>query len=386
MTASPALPRLARWRVLAELGLRMMLHDKAKLVGTLMGVIFAVVLGVQQLSILFGLLQKNTMFIDNSAADLWIVPPGTTTLQTGGLMSDGVLARARSTEGVALAEPLLFQTATLKKPSGGTEPVTLVGTSLPARLGGPWNFVAGGPEVLEQPDTVVFEDSEREKYGGLDVGSVRELAGQRVRVGGFTWGLLPFGPAYAFTELGHARDLTGVPADKMSFVLVKVRPGQDVDAVKARLAERIPELTVVTRSEYSRSVVITLLKEQLGASFATSTSFGLIIGFVIVALSMFSSVLDNLREFGTLKAIGCTNLDLALLLFCQAALYALAGSLIGLGLVGQMAEGIRGPKLVPIVPPVLLAIVPALMLVVCVVASTLALSRIRKLEPGMVFR
>lgn len=143
---------------------------------------------------------------------------------------------------------------------------------------------------------------------------------------------------------------------------------------------------MLTRGEYSRSVVVTLLKEQLGASFATSTSFGLIIGFVIVALSMFSSVLDNLREFGTLKAIGCTNLDLALLLFCQASLYALAGSLIGLGLVSQMAEGIRGPKLVPIVPPVLLAIVPALMLVVCVVASTLALSRIRKLEPGMVFR
>lgn len=143
---------------------------------------------------------------------------------------------------------------------------------------------------------------------------------------------------------------------------------------------------MLTRGEYSRSVVVTLLKEQLGASFATSTSFGLIIGFVIVALSMFSSVLDNLREFGTLKAIGCTNLDLALLLFCQASIYALAGSLIGLGLVSQMAEGIRGPKLVPIVPPVLLAIVPALMLVVCVVASTLALSRIRKLEPGMVFR
>ena len=143
---------------------------------------------------------------------------------------------------------------------------------------------------------------------------------------------------------------------------------------------------MLTRGEYSRSVVVTLLKEQLGASFATSTSFGLIIGFVIVALSMVSSVLDTLREFGTLKAIGCTNLDLALLLFCQASIYALAGSLIGLGLVSQMAEGIRGPKLVPIVPPVLLAIVPALMLVVCVVASTLALSRIRKLEPGMVFR
>lgn len=373
-------------RVMADVGLRMMVHDKAKLVGTVLGVVFAVVLGVQQLSILFGLLDKNTMFIDHSAADIWIVPPSTTNLQAGGLMSNGVLFRARTTQGVALAEPLLFQGAVLKKRGGGVEPVTLVGVSLPSRLGGPWNFVAGGPEALGQPDTVIFEDSEREKYGGLDLGAVRELNGRRVRAGAFTWGLLPFGPAYAFAEIDQARDLTSTPSDKMSFVLVKVRPGEDVLAVKARLVERIPEQSVLTREEYSRTVVTTLLKEQLGASFATSTAFGLIIGFVIVALSMFSSVLDNICEFGTLKAIGCTNWDLSILLFCQAATYAIVGSLIGLGLVAQMAEGIRGPTLVPIVPTVLVATVPFLMLVVCALASSLALARIRKLEPGMVFR
>jgi hypothetical protein len=51
-----------------------------------------------------------------------------------------------------------------------------------------------------------------------------------------------------------------------------------------------------------------------------------------------------------------------------------------------MAEGIRGPKLVPIVPEVFYAVVPLIMVMVCLVASLLALGRIRKLEPGMVFR
>lgn len=377
---------IGHYRVMASVGFRMMFYDKAKLVGTILGVIFAVVLGVQQLSILLGLLSKNTMFIDNSGADLWIVPPGTSQLQSGSLMSDSVLARARTTDGVAIAEPLLYRSATLKKPSGGVEPVTLVGTSFPSRLGGPWNLVSGEPEALTEPDTVILEDSEREKYGGIDIGSVRELNGRRVRVGGFTWGLLPFGPAYAFAELGHARDITSTATDQMSFVLVKVRPEEDIEAVREQLAKKIPEQLVLTRTGFSRTVVTTLLREQLGASFATSTAFGLIIGFVIVALSMFSSVLDNLREFGTLKAIGCTNLDLALLLFCQATLYGLIGSLLGLGLVARMAEGIRGPKLVPIVPEVFYAVVPIIMVMVCLVASLLALGRIRKLEPGMVFR
>lgn len=369
-----------------SVGLHMMFHDKAKLVGTVVGVVFAVVLAVQQLSILFGLLDKNVMFIDNAGADIWIVPPGTDKLQPGSPMGNGVLDRARATEGVEIAEPLVFGGASLKKPSGGVEGVTLIGTTYPSFLGGPWNVVAGSRDALAQPDTVVFEDSEREKYGSLDLDSVRELSGRRVRVGGFTWGLLPFGPAYAFAELGLAREITGTPTDKMSFVLVKVRDGADVEAVRARLSERIPEQSAITRQAYSRTVVLTLLRDQLGASFATSTAFGLIIGFVIVALSMFSSVLDNLREFGTLKAIGCTNWDLTFLIFGQAIVYALAGSLIGLGLATSAAEGIRGPKLVPIVPQLVFAIVPVTMILVCLVASTLALSRIRKLEPGMVFR
>jgi putative ABC transport system permease protein len=377
---------LARLRVITLVGMRMMFHDRAKFVGTLLGVVFAVVLGVQQLSILLGLLDKNTTFVDHSGADVWIVPPGTTLLQPGPLLDESVLARARTTKGVALAEPLVFGGATIKKPNGGTEPVTLVGTALPASLGGPWSMVGGTADALAATDTVIFEDSEREKFGNIDIGSLRELNGRKVRVGGFTWGLVPFGPAYAFAEINLARDLVRVPSDKMNFVLVRVRPGENVEAVRSALALRVPEHRVILRTEYQRSIVSTLLREQLGASFATSTSFGLIIGFVIVALSMFSSVIDNLREFGTLKAIGCGNGDLALLLFGQAIVYALLGSLIGLALVSQMTEGIRSPKLVPLVPVALMAGVAPLMLAICLVASLLGLSRIRKLEPGMVFR
>ena len=52
---------LPRLRATVSLALRMMLYDKPKLIGTTLGVVFAVVLSAQQLGILFGLLQKNTM-------------------------------------------------------------------------------------------------------------------------------------------------------------------------------------------------------------------------------------------------------------------------------------------------------------------------------------
>lgn len=379
-------PRLVRLRAMARLGVRMMFHDRLKFIGTISGVVFAVLLAVQQLSILFALLHRNTQLVDNAGADIFIVPPNTRLLQPGEKLHESVLYQARSTPGVLEAQPLVFTAGTLRKPDGGSESVTLVGFESTSDLGAPWNVVAGSREALDQPDTLFLEDSQREKYGAVNVGSLRELNGRRVRVGGFTWGLVPFGPPYAFADVDLARELTAVPTDRMNFVLVRVAHGARPEDVRDAIAPRVPEALVLTRTQYHDSIVSTLLREQLGMSFGISTSFGLVIGLVIVSLSMFSSVLDNLREFGTLKAIGCTNLDLSVLLLVQSMLYALLGSVVGLGWVTKVVEGIRNPLLVPIIPSYVIYAAPVVMVVLCLFASTLALMRIRRLEPGMVFR
>lgn len=380
-------PLALRWRSMAQVGLRMMLHDKLKMLGTLIGAVFAVVLSNQQAGTFMGLIYKNIMFIDKTEADLWIAPPATEQFQAGKAISTAALMRARGTPGVRWAEPLLVGGATVALPDGGSEVVTVIGTRLSRLAGGPWNVVAGSAANLQRADTMIFEDSEREKLGGLNLGSVREVNGHRTFVGGFTWGLLPFGPSYAFAEFDYAQLLLHAASDQTSFVLVRAAPGADLAAVQAELQRRIPETKVMTSSEYSRSIVRFLLtRSPIGVTFGTSTLFGLIVGFVIVALSMFSAVVDNLREFGTLKAIGATTWDLAKLLLVQSVAYAWLGSLIGLALVTRMAEAIRSPKLAVILPPQLLLGTTLLMTVLCITASSLALVRIRKVEPAMVFR
>jgi putative ABC transport system permease protein len=376
-----------RWRTMAQVGLRMMFHDKLKMLGTLIGAVFAVVLSNQQAGTFMGLIYKNIMFVDKTQADLWITPPATEQFQAGRAISTAALMQARGAPGVAWAEPLLVGGATVALPGGGSEPVTLIGTRLPRLAGGPWNLVAGSTASLGRADTMIFEDSERDKLGGLNLGSVREVSGHRTRVGGFAWGLLPFGPSYAFADFDYAQLLLHTATDQTSFVLVGVQPGADVAAVAAELQRRAPETKVMTRAAYRRSIITYLLtKSPIGITFGTSTLFGLIVGFVIVALSMFSAVVDNLREFGTLKAIGATTWDLAKLLLVQSVAYALLGTLIGLAVVTRIAEGIRSPKLAVILPPELLVGTTVLMVLLCITASSLALLRIRNIEPAMVFR
>jgi len=377
-----------RWRTLGAIGVKMMFHDRLKLAGTLFGVVFAVVLGNFQVGTFLALLSKNRMFVEASSdVDVWITPPGTRQFQAGSPLNDAQLNRARATPGVAWAEPLLLQTAQLKLPNGGGEPVSLVGTRAPRFAGGPWNIVQGQRDALLSPGAVFFEDAEREKFGGLNLGSVRELAGHKVQVAGFTWGLLPFAPAYAFAEQTLAREILKAPADRHTFLMVGVQPGENPEVVRDRLQAALPDTRVMTRQQYLHEILVYILTAtQIGLSFGTSTIMGLLVGLITVALSMFSSVVDNLRQFGTLKAIGSTTVDLARLLLVQAMVYGLVGSLMGLGMVASMVSGMRNPQLTPILPLPAYGITVALMVGVCLLASVLALLRLRKLEPAMVFR
>jgi putative ABC transport system permease protein len=379
--------RLSRIAAMAALGIRMMLHDRLKLAGTLIGVVFAVVLSGQQLGTFLGLLEKNTMFVDQTETDLWILPAATETLGGGARLSTTALTQARSAEGVAWAEPLLEGTAAVALLDGGSEPVHLIGARHGRWAGGPWNLVEGDVGALARPDTVIFEDSQRESLGGLNVGSRREMNGHLVTAGGFTWGLLPFGPSYAFAEYDTARLLLGTPSDRTSYVLVGLAPGADVDVVRAALASRVPDAEVKTTAEFRGDILTDLLtKTPMGITFGMSTAFGLIVGFVIVALLLFSAVVERLREFGTLKAVGVTNGDLGWLLGAQSITYATFGSAIGLYLLTRMGEAMRSPEIALILPSWLLGAVIASTVVLCVLASGLALLRVRSVEPGMVFR
>ena len=378
------LPRIS---VLFETAVRMALHDRMKLAGALLGVVFATFLGGQQLGIFLGLVQKNTLLADGVQADIWIAPKNTQQAEASTTLPERSVFLARTTPGVAWADPLLFQTGTLVTENGTAEPVRILGFDASTGRGGPWNVTAGDPALLRNPGTLFLDTIDRKRHGGTNLGSIREVMGHQMQVVGFTSGLQPFGPTFAFTDFNQALRLFSRTDRNPHFVLVGVEPSADTAAVVAALQASLPDADVMTGAEYHDRIVNYLLTEtQIGVSFGTSTMFGLIVGFVIVGLTMFSGVVDNLREFGMLKAIGATTFDLALVLMLQAAGYAIAGSGIGLLLVGGLAAGIRSPALVVILPPWLIFGAPVLMLTVCISASFLALLRIRGLEPAMVFR
>ena len=373
--------------MMLRVGIQMLIGNKLKTLGTIFGVIFATILANQQLGIFLGLVNKNVMFVEEAGADLWITPPSTSIFQPGPQLPSDIVYRAKSLDGIVWAEPLVLGAAALSRPEGGSEGVSLVGTAYPTFAGGPWNVVAGKSEDLLKPGSIFLEDGERPRYGNVNRGSIRELNGKRVVANGFTWGLTPFAPAYAFATIDTARSILDLEADAYHYVLIKLKDPSQAQRIRTILQGQRRDILVMTTSEFSSKTFTYLVESTgIGASFATSTSFALLIGLVIVSLSMFSSVIDNIREFGTLKAIGATNANLAVILLVQASLFGIVGSVIGLAIVSRISEGIRSAALSLVLPPWLILGTIPVMTLMCLAACLLALLRIRKIEPGMVFR
>ncbi len=380
-------PLSLRMLTMAGIAWRMIVHNRAKSGGTIFGIMFGLLLTNQQVATLDALLSRNCEYLDQAHADIFIVPQGTQRLQGGSVLPIGALMEARVTQGVDWAEPIVWGMASLKLPNGGAEPVTLIGTRLPKLRGGPYNMVAGTREVLAQPDTIILEDSRREKFGNVNLGDARELNGHRVVVGGFTWGLLPFAAPYAFAEYDLARELLQVDSDRVHYVIVGLQPGADAKRVQRDLQQRIPEAAVRSYPEMRASTMRNILiDEGVGGMIANGLVVSLIVGFSIVSLTMFSAVVENIREYATLKAMGATNLDLAFLLVAQALFFSMIGAVLGTALTCASVLAMRSPALNLVLHPIAVIVLAVVMTVIAVLASGVALLRLRSVEPASVFR
>ena len=105
-----------------------------------------------QVSLFLGLLLRNTMYVDRTEADAWIMPKNTQILEgNDGTIPSHIVPVTRSVKGVAWAAPILMGAAGLKLPGGGQKSVRLVGTELPAAKGGPFHIGAGQTSKTARP-------------------------------------------------------------------------------------------------------------------------------------------------------------------------------------------------------------------------------------------
>ena len=97
----------------------------------------------------------------------------------------------------------------------------------------PWNVVEGDVSGLGARDAVMIDKTYLAELGVKGVGDTAQVGSSRVRVAGLTEGIRSFTVTpFVFTTLNRARQLIDMPADNITYVLVKVRPGANVETVR----------------------------------------------------------------------------------------------------------------------------------------------------------
>ncbi len=366
---------------------RFMVYDKPKLFGALIGVVIATYLIGQQVGVFTFLTNAMRSVADNTKTDMWVVDPYTTNVNALGQIDMRVGRQIESIAGVKKAYPVVIAGGSAKFLNGKTFGVTIIGSQAPDFVGGPWNLVDGTTKDLFPDGAVTTEYFDKKNMGNVEKGDFFEISGKRVYNAAITKGVRGFGPVFVFTTIERARYLSKVSTNKTSAFLLTLEPGADSILVRNEINRRIYGVKAWLPKDFAQATQATILGSSgIAISTYTQVFFAVIIGFVIVGLSLYSSAIDRMKDYATMKAIGANNAYLRKLIVTQTLIIAAVGFMIGTFFVEMFRFGIsKAGTIFNFAPTTRLAFL-AVILVVSMTGALFAIRRITKAEPASVFR
>jgi putative ABC transport system permease protein len=367
---------------------RNLFHDKIRLMVTLTGIIFAVVLIVVQMGLFFGFTTSTKSVLDHSKADLWITARNTPYVDVAVGFNERKFYRVLATPGVAAAQKYIVRWSQWKDQSGRTESVEVVGVDPNKLMGLPWSVVEGDASQLKQPHAVMVDEIYKDKLGVHKVGEWFEVRGYRVKVVGFTRGIRAFTTApYVFTSFKNAQDFCIFDADQTNFVLVKAAAGVDLKQLQAELQRRLPDNDVYRTQEFAEKTSnYWMFTTGAGISVLMGAVLGLVVGLVVVTQTIYATTMDHIREFGTLKAMGAPNSYVYRVIITQAAIAAVMGYSMALVVTFFVTHGGSSAGAPIMVSWRLLVIMFFVTVGMCITAGVVSIKKVMGLDPAMVFR
>jgi putative ABC transport system permease protein len=395
------------------------------------GIIFAVSLVTIQLGILRGFTRSTTLLIDQSQADIWISSPELVHFELTQPMPLQRLLQARRVDGVQRAEALMLQTGRWRGPDGNIAPARIIGFDPNGQLFRLWDMPQGSQSDLDQPGAIAVDEANLQSLGLNQLGDVATINSLDARLVGTTQGTQSIvSSKFIFTSLENTKayasagltssvrctpDDTGAIVcstsfertedtgtessqtvelkplsinDPIAYVLVQAKPGQDIEELKQRLKEALPDVNVYTRQELS-ALTRSYWQESTGIGFilGLGAAVGVIVGMVVVGQILYSSVSDHLKEFGTLKAMGASDWVIYSVIVEQALWMAVLGYLPSMGIcLGLGAWTFATQGITILITPLTATGVLGITVLMCVGSALFAIQKVTHVDPAIVFK
>jgi putative ABC transport system permease protein len=205
---------------------------------------------------------------------------------------------------------------------------------------------------------------------------------------GLTEGIRSFTTSpFVFTSFKTAQSYVRLAENQTVYVLVKAQPGVDLSQLKRDIMARVSDVDVHTTAEFSwMTQRYWIFTTGAGVAVLIAAILGLIVGVVVVAQTIYATTIDHIREFGTLKAIGASNLHIHRVIIEQAVISAVAGYAIGIAAsYGVIYLSRRNEAAILLPWPVALAVF-GLTVLMCISASIVSVHKATRIDPVLVFK
>lgn len=387
----------------------MLTGDRAKFFGIVMGLTFAALLITQQGSIFCGLMLRTAgQVADTTGADLWVMDPNVLQVDDVKPMIQNNLYRVRGVEGVLWAVPLYKGTARAKidnvegKPRQVIESVILLGLDDSSMVGSPprERILEGRLEDLRKPDAIFVDNNRLQKlFPGLPpdaykrenyrrfLGKEIEMNDHRAIIVGICEASRTFqSNPVVYTTYSRAKGYIPNERKTLSYILAKAEPGRDPKDVAKSIQLRTG-LGALTGDEFAWKTINYYLKYTgIPINFGITAMLGFLVGTAIAGQTFYNFTLENLKQFGALKAMSASNFKIIQMILLQAIVVGFLGYGIGVGLAALFWVSSKNGELAFYTPWHLLPITGGAVILICVLASLLCVRKVMVLEPAIVFR
>jgi putative ABC transport system permease protein len=371
---------------------KMLIGNRAKYLGIVFGVAFAALLIAQQSSIFCGLMALTvSQILDVEGAGVWVMDPKVKYVDDVKPMADTHLYRVRGVPGVDWAVRLYKGIARGRLEGGSYEQVILLGLDDATFIGAPLNMIEGSINDLRAPDAVIMDIvGYRKLWPGepFKRGRIIEMNDRRAVIVGLARARKTF-QSFAVVYTRYSQAVRFAPPERkvLSFVLAEPAPG----VVAAELAGRISAQTglqALSRDDFlAKTIRYYLLNTGIPINFGITVGLGFLVGTAIAGQTFYLFIVENLRQFGALKAMGTGNGTILLMVLAQALHVGLVGLGVGVGLAALFGWSTRSfSKLSFYMPWQVLVITGVAVFLIVLLASLLSIRRVFIVDPAIVFR
>lgn len=376
--------------------LKMLIGDRMKYIALVAGVAFAALLISQQMAIYLGFGQMIGAWIrGSSVADLWVMNDQVEFDNDFKMMQDTALNRVRGVDGVEWAMPMYKNYLQVRLPDGTQVLTRVIGIDDATLTGGPAEVTQGSMMDLRQDRAVLInEDQASDVLKLKNWGNRPLMVGDRISindndavvVGTYKSEKEFFWDPVMYTT--YSRAVSWAPAERrmLMYMLVKLRPGAELEKVRGQI-NAMSGLRALTNEEFDhQSTEQMLSRTGIKVNFGMMAGLGFFIGMMVAGQTFYTFVLDNLKLFGAMKAMGAANGTILRMMAVQVAFVGIVGYGLGVGLAcltGTILEkGGLAFYMTWEIP-----IFGGVAVILCsILAGVLGMIRVIRLEPAVVFK